>query len=183
MFTELHEMAKAAMLLITATAEGDQLRISVTPTYPDGKVPTTAAALRPLSLVGTPGELNADFATALGMWQAPRRSILDQAQAQVDESNDDADDTPKATAKVTKASDAKPKIKTPRKSAPAAAPQGDDTDAQKVEIASAESEDVPDAPPVEAVGAEPVTAPAPALTAQADGAVDESVDVHTLDLF
>ncbi len=32
MFTELHAMATHATLLITACADGDQLRVSVTPT-------------------------------------------------------------------------------------------------------------------------------------------------------
>lgn len=175
MFTELHAMAKAAMLLITATAEGDQLRISISPTYPDGKIPASGAALRPLSLVGTPNELDADFAAVLNLWQAPKRSVLEQAQAQVDEQADEVN-TANSSGKVAKASDTKPKAKAGRKSAAAAAPQADTTtqptDAAET-AARAGGEDTsgaaaPDTSTDVPIAAEPVVAVA---------------DVYTIDLF
>ncbi|MFZ3286219.1 MAG: PRTRC system protein E [Telluria sp.] len=120
MFKELHAMATAATLLITASAEGDQLRISVTPTYPDGKVPAGVAPLRPLSLVGSPEELDADFATVLTFWQAPKRSLMEQAQAAADGAEDDAG--AKATGKP---AETKPKAKPGRKPGMAATQKAD----------------------------------------------------------
>jgi PRTRC genetic system protein E len=180
MFTELHAMAKAAMLLITATAEGDQLRISITPSYPDGKVPAGATALRPLAVVGTPDELNEDFAAVLNLWQAPKLSVLEQAQAQVAELDDDAD-TQKATGKaVTKASDAKSKTKSTRKSAPAAPA---DTSAQPGDEKSGEA-----AVPVDVHTLDIFTQPASVddAGAQPSGEGDEAaapVDVPAIDIF
>lgn len=121
MFKELHAMATAATLLITASAEGDQLRISVTPTYPDGKVPAGAVPLRPLSLVGSPEELDADFGTVLTFWQAPKRSLMEQAQAAADGAEDDA-----GTKATGKPADAKPKAKPGRKPGTAAAQKVDE---------------------------------------------------------
>jgi len=199
MFTQLHAMAQAAMLLITATADGDQLRISITPSYPDGKVPAGATALRPLSLVGTPDELNADFGAVLAMWQAPKRSILEQAQDQVDEQDDDAD-APKATSKATtKSSDAKPKkeAKPVRKSTPAAAATQDNastqplgeserTDAERADDivrAHAERMAEPLVPDADDADSAPAPAVAPTTPPPADEQVLPAVDVHTLDLF
>ncbi len=82
MFQQLHALAKDATLLITARAEGDQLRITVTPTKEDSKK-TSAGGLRPLSIIATPDELDTDFAQALTIWQgtpAAKRSVLEQAQ-------------------------------------------------------------------------------------------------------
>lgn len=82
MFNDLHALAKSATLMIVITAEGDDLRVSVTPTQHDKAAPTP---LRPLSLLGTPDELDAGFTLALQTWRAPRMSILDQAKAQADD--------------------------------------------------------------------------------------------------
>lgn len=90
MFQQLHTLAKDATLLITARAEGDQLRITVTPTKEDGKK-SSASNLRPLSVIATPDELDADFAQALTIWQgtpATKRSVLEQAQ-EASEPDDD----------------------------------------------------------------------------------------------
>jgi PRTRC genetic system protein E len=187
MFTELHAMAKAAMLLITATAEGDQLRISISPTYPDGKVPAGAVALRPMSLIGTPDELNADFAGALAVWQAPpKRSILEQAQAAA-EANDDAKEPAKAAGKAAaKPADAKPKGgKGGRKSAPAAQAQGDaapqtNSDDVGQDDDDETSEAVAEPAPAPAAADAALAAPAaPAATEQSTAVVDDK----TLDLF
>jgi len=80
MFTSLHELAKQATLMITIAPEGaDQLRVNVTPVPADSKA--KANLPMPLSLVATPAEFDADFATALATWHAPKRSLIEQAQA------------------------------------------------------------------------------------------------------
>lgn len=86
MFTDLHELAQDAPLMITIAAEAEQLRVSVTPVYAGAKPPP--GARRPLSILGTPTELDADFTAALAIWQAPRRTVLQQAQ----DANDDEQD-------------------------------------------------------------------------------------------
>nr|WP_314540057.1 PRTRC system protein E [uncultured Massilia sp.] len=79
MFTSLHELAKKATLMITVAAEGDdQLRVNVTPCPADTKA--KASLPQPLSLVATPAEFDAEFITALGTWQAPKRTLVQQVQ-------------------------------------------------------------------------------------------------------
>jgi PRTRC genetic system protein E len=79
MFTTLHELAKKATLMITIATEGDgQLRVNVTPMPFDTKA--KANLPQPLSLLATPTEFDADFIAALSTWQAPKRSLLQQAQ-------------------------------------------------------------------------------------------------------
>lgn len=79
MFTTLHELAKKAPLMITVAAEGDgQLRVNVTPTPTDTKAKHNLP--QPLSLLATPTEFDADFIAALSTWQAPKRSLIQQAQ-------------------------------------------------------------------------------------------------------
>lgn len=202
MFTELHAMAKAAMLLITATAEGDQLRISISPTYPAGKAPAGATALRPLTLVGTPDELNADFAAALAVWQTPpKRSIIEQARAAAQDDADDAAPAKTTAQPAAKVVEPKEKQKGGRKAKPADEPQGDasaqpgsDNAVQDGDNATGETA-APAAPAAPAVDdAAPAAAPAlddsaPALPAADDAApattppADDGVDIHTLDLF
>lgn len=180
MFTQLHAMAQAATLLITAAADGDQLRISITPSYPDGKVPAGVAALRPMALVATPAELDADFGAVLAMWQAPKLSLIEQAKGQIDASDDE--DEPKASGKVAaKAQDAKPKGKGTRKSAAAAAPQAD-TNAQPAGADAQPVEAKDDDAAESAAPDQAATQPAPAIVDSSDPATP-SVDVHTLDLF
>lgn len=87
MFTALHGLAQSATLMIVVAAEGDQLRVSITPTATGDK--TKPHALRPLSLLATPAELDADFAAALSIWQAPKRSLIEQAQAAAGEDTDE----------------------------------------------------------------------------------------------
>ncbi len=78
MFTTLHELAKKAPLMITVAAEGDdQLRVNVTPTPTDTKAKHNLP--QPLSLLATPTEFDADFIAALSTWQAPKRSLIQQA--------------------------------------------------------------------------------------------------------
>jgi PRTRC genetic system protein E len=79
MFTTLHELAKRATLMITVAAEGDgQLRVNVTPMPFDPKAKSNLP--QPLSLLATPVEFDADFVAALSTWQAPKRSLIQQAQ-------------------------------------------------------------------------------------------------------
>jgi PRTRC genetic system protein E len=88
MFTELHSLAQKSTLMIVVTAEGDQLRVNVTPANADRK---EKPALRPLSLIGTVEELDRDFAQALVIWQAPKKqSLLEQAAAAGDDEEGDA---------------------------------------------------------------------------------------------
>lgn len=80
MFSHLHELAKKATLMITIAAEGDdQLRVNVTPVPADTKA--KANLPQPLSLVASPAEFDADFSAALTTWHAPKRSLIEQAQA------------------------------------------------------------------------------------------------------
>mgnify|MGYP000303363294 CR=1 FL=1 len=80
MFTTLHELAQRATLMITIAPEGaDQLRVNVTPVPADSKA--KASLPMPLSLVATPAEFDADFPAALATWHAPKRSLVEQAQA------------------------------------------------------------------------------------------------------
>jgi PRTRC genetic system protein E len=186
MFKELHAMAKDAMLLITATAEGDQLRVSVTPTYPDGKVPAGAAPLRPLSVIASPEELDADFAAVLAFWKTPtpKQTLLEQAQAAAGDGDDGAGSKPAdVQPKVriaAKPVDVQPKAKTSRKSkaddaAGAAAPGPAATGAGKGE-GSAES--------FALTGTESNTDAAPTVEPVAEPAPDAvPVDTFTIDLF
>lgn len=181
MFTELHAMAKAAMLLITATAEGDQLRVSVSPTYPDGKAPAGAVALRPLSLVGTPEELDADFGAALALWLTPpKRSIMEQAQAAAGQDADEAPAAKVATKTSSKPAETKAKRNAGRKTSPAAQSQDDAETKSDDEDQDDDAETgAPTATPVAEAPA--AVDPAPVTTAPAP--VVDVVDAQTLDLF
>lgn len=184
MFQDLHALAQGATLMIVVSSEGDDLRVSVTPTQNDKSIPTP---VRPLSLLGTPEELDAGFAIALQTWRAPRMSIVDQAKAQA---NDEAPAKPAAAAK--------PKADAPAKSKPARAGKS------KVEPAAAAPANVDrsdttatDAtatqPPAPAAGVAPAdsTAAEPGSTqiggeatkGSGTAAVDSGADVFTLELF
>ncbi len=79
MFITLHELAKKATLMITVAAEGDEMvRVNVTPMPADTKAKHNLP--QPLSLLATPVEFDADFVAALSTWQAPKRSLIQQAQ-------------------------------------------------------------------------------------------------------
>lgn len=182
MFQQLHAMAKAATLLITASAEGDMLRVSVTPTYPGGKVPAGAALLRPLSVVGSPDELDADFAAVLAYWQAPKKSLIEQAQAAADDADDGAPGKVAAKPAEQKPAEQKPKAKPGRKPGAAAAPKPEVTEEADAgagpaaaggveEFALTPAEIPADAAPA----AEPAPEPEPVAVAK--------VDTFTVDLF
>lgn len=109
MFQALHALAKKHTLMLVITAEDDLLRVNVTPTPADSKV----SGLRSLSLVATPEELDADFAQALATWQAPKKSLIEQAQEAASDDDDGKKDQAKPALPAPKsaapAKDAKPK--------------------------------------------------------------------------
>ncbi|WP_247538462.1 PRTRC system protein E [Ralstonia pseudosolanacearum] len=75
MFAELHRLAQAAPLLVSITAEGDALRVTTSATS------TQNGGLLPMVLIGTPDELDREFATAVQIYEPSALSILQQAQA------------------------------------------------------------------------------------------------------
>ncbi|WP_075259062.1 PRTRC system protein E [Herbaspirillum camelliae] len=88
MFKALQELASKSTLLISIAPEGDLMRVNITPVSKD---PNTTPALRPLSLLASADELDRDFAQAMQMWSAPRRSLLDQVAAAAEQ--EDAEDS------------------------------------------------------------------------------------------
>lgn len=77
LFQSLHELALVAPLNILISDEGGgQLRVNVTP-QPTKK----EQKLWPLSVAGTPAELDEQFAEAVAVYQPGALSILDQALA------------------------------------------------------------------------------------------------------
>ncbi|MGD7196539.1 PRTRC system protein E [Ralstonia pseudosolanacearum] len=75
MFAELHPLAQVAPLLVSITAEGDALRVTTSSTS------TKNGGLLPMVLIGTPDELDRDFAAAVQIYEPSALSILQQAQA------------------------------------------------------------------------------------------------------
>lgn len=175
MFKDLHELAQSATLMMIIGADGDQLRVSVTPTQVGDK--TKAHVLRPLSLVGTPEELDADFATALAVWQAPKMSLIEQAKAAA---SDDAAPAsaapgkPAAGSKGPKAS-SKKKPSSGEKPAEGALEGGNEEAAENAEFAAGPATDQP------GETQEPASPEAVALVTPIEPAA--SSDTHTLDLF
>ncbi|AXL49164.1 hypothetical protein DSC91_000870 [Paraburkholderia caffeinilytica] len=79
LFASLYPLAKRTTLTLLITAEGDQLRVNVTPRANDdtkGEKP-----LYPLSILATPDELDRDFAEAVSIYEPSTLSVLDQARA------------------------------------------------------------------------------------------------------
>ncbi|WP_334037887.1 PRTRC system protein E [Burkholderia gladioli] len=78
LFQSLHELALVAPLNILISDEGGgQLRVNVTP-QPTKK---SEQKLWPLSVAGTPAELDDQFAEAVAVYQPGALSVLDQARA------------------------------------------------------------------------------------------------------
>ena len=168
MFTSLHALAKQATLMITIAAEGDdELRVNVTPVPADTK--TKAKLPQPLSLRATPAEFDADFIAALATWQAPKRSLLQQAQDAT------VDAAPAAAV-------AKPADKAPEKSKPGRKARGEKTPGAGLESAGAQvagdAAGAADAAADEAMAGSDAAAGAPA-----GGADLDQVDTRTLDMF
>lgn len=165
MFNALKALAQnATLMLIVAGEDDEQLRVSVTPTYQGDK--PKAHALKPLVLIGTPAELDADFAAAVGIWQAPKRSLIEQAQAAANTNDDDDDEETEdkgSTASKTRAV-AKPKDDKPARAKRGAANQPPAPAANTGEAAAPTP-----APAAEAIAPAPTPAPV--------------VDTVTLNLF
>ena len=200
MFTILNALAQQATLMITIAAEGDgQLRVNLTPMPADTKAKSKLPA--PLSLLGTPAEFDADFIAALSTWQAPKRTLLQQAQdatggAVAPATAAPALSAPKAEGKPEKPGrkprggkgaedDKKPDV------APAAA-AADETAAGADESSTSTSTDTesgesqaldPAAGDASAPPDSPDVAPAPAPAPAEPATGDEPVDKFTLDLF
>lgn len=131
MFSTLHELAKQATLMITVAAEGDdQLRVNVTPMPFDTKAKSKLP--QPLSLLATPTEFDADFIAALSTWQAPKRTLIQQAQ-------DAAGGAPAAAAPALPAPKADSKAEKPGRK-PRAGKGGDDDKKDGVQPAAAAGE-------------------------------------------
>ncbi|MGA4006015.1 PRTRC system protein E [Ralstonia nicotianae] len=77
MFAELHQLARAASLLISVAAEGDNLRVTVNATSTSKNGP----GVHPLVLVGTPKEIDEAFAEAVQIFEPSALPLLDQARA------------------------------------------------------------------------------------------------------
>lgn len=188
MFTSLHALAKQATLMITIAPEGpDQLRVNVTPMPLDSKA--KAGMPQPLSLVATPAEFDADFITALGTWQAPKRTLVQQAQdaaggAAAAPASADAPklpapkEKPKAGRKAksdkpTGADDADPSSQAEATGADDVAPGGQ-ADAAGIDDASAGADQVNTGAPA---ADEPAAAPAPVIAAAELTAADLTLDL------
>ncbi|MGT2453747.1 PRTRC system protein E [Cupriavidus basilensis] len=102
MFKALHQFAQASPLILTIVAEDDQLRVTLTPRLDASS--TVKAAPRPLSIVATPEELDADFATAIGIFAPGALSVLEQAEvvAKVNSGKDTGKAPAASTEKATK---------------------------------------------------------------------------------
>ncbi|WP_331708756.1 PRTRC system protein E [Pandoraea sputorum] len=93
MFTELHALAQRTSLTIAVTAEGEHLRVHVLPTPTKEGMP-----VHPLSLIGTPDELDEQFPEAVSIYEPSALSLLDQARAAANaNANGDATETPAAS--------------------------------------------------------------------------------------
>lgn len=193
MFTALHALTQSATLMIVVTAEGDDLRVSITPTQAGDR--TKAHKLQPLSLIASPAELDDGFAAAIASWQAPKLSL----QQQVEAANAAGADPVASTA----SSKAAPKEANKRqgpgrpKKNEVAAPGGDGTTGA-VDKAGQQDDTLP--PGNDAAGAalgaatqNDATPPAGAADADekeeitlppaSDAAITAAVDTATLDLF
>lgn len=187
MFSAIEKLAQGGTLLVTVCAEGDNLRVGVTQAPTDTK---TKPTLRPLSLIGTAAELDEGFAEAVVIWQAPKKTLAEQAHEAAGDEQDGA---------ATVAAGGKAK--------PAGAKRGPKSQADKLAAsAAAAAADLSNAGPAGAPGAADAdggAAPAPGAAAapgagDADGGAapapsaaaapgaagaDGIVDVFTLDLF
>jgi len=207
MFTSLHALAKQATLMITIAAEGDdQLRVNVTPVPFDTKA--KANLPQPLSLVASPAEFDADFGAALLTWHAPKRSLIEQAQAAFGApAAAPALPAPKSESKTDKPSARKGRSKAGASEEPAAVQAAGEAGGEAVAGADqvmaegaqpGADEQLPagapeaaggtDTPPMRSdeapqVTAEPAADAAPVVAEPAPVGGEEPVDKFTLDLF
>lgn len=202
MFTALHALTQSATLMIVVAAEGDDLRVSITPTQAGDK--TKPHKLQPLSLIASPAELDDGFAAAIQSWQAPKLSLQQQVEAANKAATDDTGETASASSKAASK-------ETQKRSGPGRPRKNETTPASGEEKAGAnqagqqagtppngDGEAPPAAAPLPAAttgaGAEPDAA-APAVAGSAasqpeivlppasNPAITAAVDTVTLDLF
>lgn len=108
MFAELHQLARAASLLISVAAEGDNLRVTVNATSTSKNGP----GVHPLILVGTPQEIDEGFAEAVQIFEPSALPLLDQARAAANANGNKgtaAPKPPKSSTKDTQAASTPPK--------------------------------------------------------------------------
>jgi len=79
LFASLYPLAQKTTLTLLITAEGDQLRVNVTPRAKDDV--KGERTLYPLSILATPDDLDRDFAEAVAIYEPSTQSVLDQARA------------------------------------------------------------------------------------------------------
>lgn len=79
LFASLFPLAQKTTLTLLITVEGDELRVNVTPRPKDDA--KGEKTLYPLSLLGTPDELDRDFAEAVSIYEPSTLSVLEQARA------------------------------------------------------------------------------------------------------
>ncbi|MDR8398246.1 PRTRC system protein E [Paraburkholderia sp. USG1] len=159
LFASLHPLAQRTTLTLLITAEGDQLRVNVTPrANGDTKGEKT---LYPLSILATPEELDRDFAEAVSIYEPSTLSVLDQARA-ASAANGTVDGGTKAlpapTQKGTRGRKRTAEQPAPAESDNEADPAGDTppTDPRQTQIPGIDP------------GAEPATAETPAVAAEQD---------------
>ncbi|WP_296228554.1 PRTRC system protein E [Ralstonia sp. UBA689] len=118
MFTEIHALARAASLLISVAAEGDDLRVTI------NAAPTSknSSAMHPLVLVGTPEELDAGFAQAIEIFEPSALPLLEQAQAAANANGNKGKGTAKEATKPSTKTDT-PAAGTPPKRGPGRPPK------------------------------------------------------------
>ncbi|MDR6493572.1 PRTRC genetic system protein E [Paraburkholderia terricola] len=79
LFASLYPLAQKTTLTLLITAEGDKLRVNVTPRAKDDV--KGEKTLYPLSILATPDDLDRDFAEAVAIYEPSTQSVLDQARA------------------------------------------------------------------------------------------------------
>ncbi len=125
MFAELHQLARAASLLISIAAEGDNLRVTINATSTSKSGP----AVHPLVLVGTPEEIDAGFADAVQIFEPSALPLLDQARAAANANGNKGGNALKAPKTTT--------AKEPTASAPSKRGPGRPSNAEKEAAAAA----------------------------------------------
>lgn len=107
MFKELHPLIKQTRLLILVSAEGDLLRVNITPKSSEGENPALST---PLSLLAIPEELDAQLPEILTEYTGAHmdlRTSLNNAIAQIGEAKAGPGKKPEAKPAAAKKSDAK----------------------------------------------------------------------------
>ncbi|NEX60106.1 PRTRC system protein E [Noviherbaspirillum galbum] len=75
MFAQLTDLLKQTGLTLTLEAKGEQIQVVVSPKVKAG---SNVGLAQPLVLIGSPEELDAEFATALAQFTGARQSLVDQ---------------------------------------------------------------------------------------------------------